>query len=215
MPLILSTKVLPLIQKRHLFYANLSLVEYNAVSIQELDFSLNADHVDHAIFTSQNAVNLAFEKHKLKCEQVFCVGEKTACLLEDYGMKPHRIAKNAYALAQLILKDYPHLCFDFFCSAQRRNELPYLLSTHHIQFKEHHLYKSIPDVRIFKNDFDAVLCFSPLGVKAYYAHHDKQPLAICIGDTTAEAAKEYTAKVLVANKTSLESVVYKSIMALK
>lgn len=215
MPLILSTKALPPKLKRHLFAADIGLVEYDAVKIVPAEVSFTKSSFENVIFTSQNAVSLAFEKHKLKFQQVFCVGEKTANLLQDYGVKPNSVSKNAHDLAQLILNDYPHLCFDFFCSAQRRSELPDLLNTHGIQLKEHHLYKSIPDVRIFKNDFDAVLCYSPMGVKAYYAHHDKQPLAICIGETTAAVAKEYTPEVLVANTTSLESVVYKSVMALK
>jgi len=72
-------------------------------------------------------------------------------------------------------------------------------------------HQSVPDVKIFPNDFDAVLCFSPLGVKAYYENHNKQPMAICIGETTAAEVRTFTSEVLVANKTSIESVIIRTI----
>jgi uroporphyrinogen-III synthase len=75
-------------------------------------------------------------------------------------------------------------------------------------------HQSASDPKIFSNDFDAVLYFSPLGVKAYYENHNKQPMAVCIGETTAAAARAFTRNVLVANKTSIESVIIKTIKSL-
>lgn len=215
MSLILSTKILPAALRRHIFAADIGLVEYDAVKIESTAISFSNKFVENAIFTSQNAVKLAFEKHQLKFQHVFCVGQKTADLLKSYGLRPNLVAENAKDLALLLLKENPNKAFDFFCSAQRRDELPKLLKTNNIDLYEHYLYQSVANSQYFKNNFDAILCFSPLGVKAYYEHHDKQPLAICIGETTAEAAKKFTSEVLVAKKSSLESVVYKSIITLK
>jgi uroporphyrinogen-III synthase len=211
MPLILSTKVLPANLKKHLFLSDIGLVEYDAVKIKPAETAFSKSHFENAIFTSQNALKLAFEKHELKFENVFCVGEKTASLIQSYGLQPKLIAQNAGQLAEELSQHFPEMRFDFFCSSQRRDELPDLLKQNNINLKEHHLYQSVSDGKIFSNDFDAVLCFSPLGVKAYYENHNKQPMAICIGETTAAAARTFTDMVLVANKTSLESVIVKTI----
>ena len=211
MPLVLSTKILPPNLKKHFFLSDISLVEYEAVKIKSTNLNFIKTHFENAIFTSQNAVKLAFEKHQLEFEHVFCVGEKTSGLIQSYGSRPKLVAQSAAELAEELINHFPELSFDFFCSAQRRDELPNLLKNNHINLREHHLYQSVPDVKIFPNDFDAVLCFSPLGVKAYYENHNKQPMAICIGETTAAEVRTFTSEVLVANKTSIESVIIRTI----
>lgn len=214
MPLILSTKVLPPKLKRHLFAANISFVEYNAVKIVPTDISFTKTEFPNTIVTSQNAVKLAIGQHKLNFHNVFCVGEKTANLLLTFGISPKYIANNAIDLARFIVEKHPNQSFDFFCSAQRRHELPELLDKHNVKLKEHNVYQSVSNNKYFKNNFDAVLCFSPLGVKTYYENHSYKPTAICIGCTTSKFAKEFTSQVLTSSKTSVESVVIKTIKTL-
>ncbi|RRO24308.1 uroporphyrinogen-III synthase [Flavobacteriaceae bacterium 14752] len=210
MPTVLSTKILNSRQKRHLFAANIGLVEYNAVEIKPLYPDLPTHTFKNVIFTSQNAVRLAMAKD-IKIDKVFCVGDKTAKYIESFGLNIQLKAYYARDLALQIIKKYPYEHFDFFCSAQRRDDLPFALSKHQVSLKEYHLYDSVCSFKTFTNRFDAVLCFSPLGVKSYYTIHDKKPMAICIGKTTAKAAELYTKAVYVASKTSIDSVVIKAI----
>jgi uroporphyrinogen-III synthase len=211
MPLVLSTKVLPPKLKRHFFSANIGLVEYNAVILAPIENSFGRKNFNNAIFTSQNAVKIAIETHKLTFHNVVCVGKKTASLLLNFGFKPKIIAKDAKDLAHRIIEKYPDQSFSFFCSALRRDELPCLLKRNNIKLVEYHLYHSVINNKHFTNNFDAVLCFSPLGVKSYFDNHDKQPKAICIGETTASSAMKYTNQVLTSSRTTLESVVVKAI----
>lgn len=211
MPIVLSTKLLNPIQKRHLFNANIGLVEYNAVQIKALNPDLPTQSFKNAIFTSQNAVRLAMSKN-LNIENVFCVGRKTSKSLENYNLNIKSRTDYAEDLAKEIVNTYPSDHFDFFCSKQRRDDLPKALSKHQVSLKEYHLYDSVCNFKKFTNPFDAVLCFSPLGVKSYYeAHNHQNPIAICIGKTTAKAAEFYTKEVYEASKTSIDSVVIKAI----
>ena len=210
MPLVLSTKILDASLKRHLFAANIDLVEYNAIQIKALKSDIKDKYFQNTIFTSQNAIKIALNQN-IKIDQVFCVGGKTEALLKQNRLNVISKADNARDLADIILEKYADKSFDFFCSKQRRNDLPDLLKENHIQLKEHHLYDSVCNFKIFPNDFDAVLCFSPLGVKSFYSVHKSPPLAICIGTTTAEAAKQYTKNVILSSQTSVESVVIKAI----
>ncbi len=212
MPLVLSTKILNPTQKRHLFAADIGLVEYNAVQIKALNPDLPV-HFKNGIFTSQNAVKLAMTKN-LTFENVFCVGHKTAKYLESFGCNVQLKADYAKDLAEQITEHYPNEHFDFFCSAKRRDDLPFALSKHQVFLKEYHLYDSVCNYKTFTNSFDAVLCFSPLGVKSYYTIHDNKPMAICIGETTAKAAELYTNAVYLASITSIDSVVMKTIKTL-
>ncbi|MGX1022885.1 uroporphyrinogen-III synthase [Psychroflexus sp. MBR-150] len=212
MPLVLSTKILNPIQKRHLFAADISLVEYNAVQIKALYPDLPT-HFKNGVFTSQNAVRLAMAQN-IKINNVFCVGDKTAEYLKSFNLNVQLKADYAKDLAEQIIRYYPDEHFDFFCSKQRRNDLPDILSKHNVSLKEYHLYDSVCHLKTFLNTFDAVLCFSPLGVKSYYEIHNQKPIAICIGKTTAKVAEYYTKEVYQASKTSVDSVILKAIKTL-
>ncbi|NBC58643.1 MAG: uroporphyrinogen-III synthase [Bacteroidetes bacterium] len=213
MPTVLSTKILSPTQKQHLFAANIGLVDYNAVKIKTLNPELPTHTFKNVIFTSQNAVKLAMAKD-IKVDKVFCVGDKTAKYIESFGLNVNLKADYAQDLALQISEKYTKAHFDFFCSAQRRDDLPNVLSKHQVSLKEYHLYDSVCSFKTFPNVFDAVLCFSPLGVKSYYKVHDHKPLAICIGKTTAKTAEFFTKKVIIASKPSLDSVVVKTIKTL-
>ena len=210
MSLVLSTKILNASQKRHLFAAGIDLVEYNAVQIKPLEPNLKKSYFENAIFTSQNAVKLAINQN-IKVKNAFCIGDKTSALLRKNNIQLMAKATHAKELANEIVENHPEKSFDFFCSRQRRDELPEILNKNNIKLNEHHLYESVSNFKKFSNAFDAVLCFSPLGIKAYYEIHTHRPPAICIGLTTVNAAKQYTEKVYQASKTSIESVVIKAI----
>jgi uroporphyrinogen-III synthase len=213
MSLILSTKVLTATQKRHLFLANLSLVEYDAIRINPLTIELKKTCIENAVFTSQNAVKIFFS-NQIAIQNAFCVGEKTSALVEQHGVKVTATAKNAKELATTIAAHYSSLEFDFFCSKQRRNELPDILKANHIKLNEHHSYESVCNYKTFANKFDAVLCFSPLGVESYYRVNNRKPMAICIGETTAKAAKHYTERIIISKTTTIDSVIVKAIKML-
>jgi uroporphyrinogen-III synthase len=213
MPIVLSTKRLTPTQKKHLFLAQIGLVEYNAIQIKPIELKLNSTFFENGIFTSQNAVRLA-KSHHIKVENAFCVGNKTAQSVKDIANKIVAIEENGSALSKLITKHYHDINFYFFASKQRRNELPDTLKTHDVHLQEIYLYESVINPKHFTNHFDAILCFSPLGVKAYYENHEHKPPAICIGTTTAKAAQKHTTT-YVSNQTSVESVVVKAIKVLK
>ncbi len=212
MPTVLSTKRLTAVQKKHLFLSNIGLVEYDAVQIKPIDLKLITLNFENAIFTSQNSVRFAKAKG-LKIKHAFCVGQNTAKALEGFAENIEAIAENGQHLSNLIVQNYSNRFFHFFCSRQRRMELPEQLTLNHITFQEHYLYESVINLKSFENRFDAVLCFSPLGVKAYYNNHNATPPAICIGTTTEQAAKKYTST-FTASKTSIESVIIKAIKVL-
>lgn len=77
-----------------------------------------------------------------KIKICFCVGTKTAALLEKNGLKPAKIGENSADLAKFIAKNYSEKSFYFFCGDNRREELPNILKAENIQFKEIITYKT-------------------------------------------------------------------------
>ncbi len=227
MKTILSTKRLSPSQKGLLLNAGVSLVEYNAITIEFVPFEV-PKIIENAIFTSQNAVN-AVMSYELGVKSCFCVGEKTKSLLEEKGQKVVKNGEYASKLADFIVKNHKNEHFYFFCGNMRSDEIPSKLKENKVSFEEIEVYKTTLNPKKFERQFDAILFFSPSGVRSYYqGNPDLQgvvdegdllvglpPFAICIGNTTASEAKKYTQNVVIANATTMESVIAKAVTTLK
>lgn len=211
MPRVLSTKSLSEAQKNLILQSGWSLVTYNAIQTRQLPHleELKNKKFDNAIATSQTTVSIVKELN-LSFKNLFCVGDKTASKLREAGFNVLEVANYGEDLAKIIFTNYSHLSFDFFCGKSRNDELPNLLKKQKIDFTEHHLYETIGNLKAFESSFDAVLLFSPSGVESYYASNPYQgERLICIGNTTAAAARKITQQVEIASKTSVESLIVK------
>jgi uroporphyrinogen-III synthase len=64
------------------------------ITIHDLDVQFPSDLSWPVIFTSQNAVSIASRKTKLRGD-VYCVGQKVACLAKSVGFKPVAVFRTA------------------------------------------------------------------------------------------------------------------------
>ncbi len=223
MKTILSTKKLSPSQKGLITNAGISLVEYNAIKIEFIPFEIPST-IENVIFTSQNAIN-AVMSYELGVMNCFCVGEKTKSLLEENGLKVIKMTQYASELANYLAKNQKNDSFHFFCGNIRSDEIPSKLKENNIFFEEIEVYKTTLNPKKFERQFDAILFFSPSGVKSFCEANrnekDEIPVfvgmtkAICIGTTTASEAKKYTENVVIANATTVESVIAKAVKILK
>ena len=226
MPTVLSTKKLAENQRSLLLNAGLALVEYNAIKISFVPFEAPIN-IENAIFTSQNAV-LSIQNSELRIQNCFCVGEKTKSLLKENGLNVIKMTEYASELADYLVKNQKDRYFHFFCGNLRSDEIPSKLKDNNIAFEEIQVYKTTLTPKKFERHFDAVLFFSPSGVRSYcevnlqggLRQHlagsgDFQSIFVCIGTTTASEAKKYTENVIIANATTVESVIAKTVKILK
>jgi uroporphyrinogen-III synthase len=211
---VLSTKLLSPSQKNLLLNANLSLTEYNAIQTKALKLpeSISEEKYEHVIITSQTTVDFIKE---FKIGSCYCVGEKTALRLKSFGFEVKFIAENGIELAQHLIANYSKYTFTYFGSLKRRPELSELLNKAKVNLKEVFTYDTIETPKSFRRAFDAVLCFSPSGVKSFFeGNPDSKAKVICIGTTTAKQAKLHTDLVFISKKTSVESVIVKAVKLL-
>ncbi|MEH6658837.1 uroporphyrinogen-III synthase [Leeuwenhoekiella marinoflava] len=222
MKTVLSTKKLTPSQKNLILGAGFSVVEYDAIKIEPLDFEL-PEALENLIFTSKNGVEaflkkshkkslLLEERAEVRC---FCVGTKTEALLIKNSFSMIKTAQNASELGDFILKNHKKEHFTFFCSAIRRDELPEKLTENQVSFEEIIAYETRLNTKAFNRQFDAILFFSPSGVQSFTSANTlENTLAVCIGQTTANEVQKYTEHFTIANATTVESVIARTVKAL-
>lgn len=207
---LLATKTVSALQEKKLQEAGFAVVSYDAIHIEFLDFEM-PDTIENVIFTSQNAVKSFLTKtsfqdiHVINC---FCVGEKTKAFLEENGQKVLKMTNYASELADFIVKKHKKETFYFFCGNIRSDVLPSELKKAKIPLFEVKTYKTTLNVTRFDQKWNAILFFSPSGVRSFTSENDiGDSLCVCIGNTTASEAKKFTNNVIVSETTTIESVI--------
>ncbi|NAY91535.1 uroporphyrinogen-III synthase [Muricauda sp. JGD-17] len=218
MKTVLSTKILTPSQKELFLNSGLGLVEYDALRIELSDVEIPLDNKNF-IFTSKNAVK-AFLSSTKSLEKspfrAFCVGSKTAHLLIENGLNVVKMEENASNLASFISKNHKNEAFLFLCGNLRRNELPEALLENNIRYKEIEVYRTHLVPKAFNQEFDAILFFSPSGIKSYLSKNViNNSMLFCIGDTTASEAKKHSNNISVANKPTVENLLVQAIKHFK
>lgn len=214
---IVSTKKLRPSQKQLLLNAGFSVVDANFIRITLIPFSLTGIN-QNLILTSQNAVKALAnhpEVQQIRRNPVFCVGEKTADLLDEVGFTVLEIASSANHLAQVILEGYASESFTFFSGNLRRNELPQLLMEGNVELSEVEVYETeLTPVKVLSG-VDGVLFFSPSGVEGFCRENTiGESLCFCIGETTKSALTGRgvpSENIIQANQQTVESTIAKAV----
>ena len=194
---LLTTKKISPHFKDRLIQHGMSLISHPFIQIESLPISISKVQ-PILIFTSQNAVNIAFESVEIKKQihgkNCFCVGEKTKSLLEEKGQKVIKMCQNSSDLAQFIAKNHENDSFSFFCGKQRRPEIETILHQKKIVLAIHELYQTNLTPHHFQMHFDGVLFFSPSAVTSFFMENSwsDHMHGFCIGTTTASELAKYT-----------------------
>lgn len=211
---ILSTKKLKTNQKQLLLNAEMSIVEADFIAIENKDFTFLNSH-DNLIFTSGNAVRSVsnhVQVQEVRRKPCFCVGEKTADLLDENGFTVQEIANSAAELAYVITTEYASESFTFFSGNQRLDELPNQLKMNDIIFNEIEVYETSATPQEIKGPIDGILFFSPSAVESYLSSNEiSTETCFCIGNTTAKALENITNNIIIANQPSVENTIIQTI----
>lgn len=207
---ILSTKILSPLHKQELMKYGIEVVEADFIKTENKPFELK-DLNESLIFTSQNAVQSVLSHPKaeeLKKKNVYCVGLKTKALLTDNGFNVVAYTGYASDLAEIITLIYSSESYTFFSGNLRRDTLPEALKENGIKFNEIQVYDTTLQPQKIKGNHEAVLFFSPSGVKSYLKDNSiNKQICFCIGDTTADALLKITKNIIVADQPTIEDVI--------
>ena len=207
---IVSTKILHPLLKQELVKLGLEVIEADFIKTENKYFKLENLN-ESLIFTSQNAVHSVLshpESEKLKTKNVYCVGLKTKSLLSDNGFNVMAYTGYAADLAEIIALIYNKESYTFFSGNLRRDTLPEALQEAGIQFNEIQVYDTSLTPQKIKVQPEALLFFSPSGVKSYLNENTiNKEICFCIGETTAEALQKITKNIIIANQPTVEDVI--------
>ncbi|HBP44820.1 MAG TPA: hypothetical protein DD635_02890 [Flavobacteriales bacterium] len=195
-----STKVLSAASLRKLEDAGLDCLSHDFV-LPTYRKDCNSVMHDTVLVSSQNAL------HGCNWEgrRVLCVGEATAEELRQRGAKVHSVHTNAASLTREALSlDVP--C-TFLCGSTRMPTIENGFTEAGGVLQVVEVYDIIPNGIRVNPEVEAVLFFSPTGVKSFHALNSCHPRAFCIGPTTAEAARTFGHEALFVTNPSREGVV--------
>jgi uroporphyrinogen-III synthase len=207
---ILSTKILSPLHKQELVKIGIEVIEADFIKTENKPFELK-DLNESLIFTSQNAVHSVLSNPKseeLKSKNVYCVGLKTKTLLSDNGFNVVAYTGYASDLAEIITLIYGNESYTFFSGNLRRDTLPEALKEAGIKLNEIQVYETTLQPQKIKANPEALLFFSPSGVKSYLKDNPiNKQLCFCIGETTAEALHKITKNIIIADQPTIEDVI--------
>ena len=194
---LLSTKILDFKFKTQIAQIGISIIEYPFIKINSIPLK-NFKFQSSFIFSSQNAVKIAFENTQIKKQtegkKYFCVGEKTKALLEKKGQKVTKMTHNASDLGYHIIKTCKDETFSFFCGKLRRPEIELFLAREKINLQIHEIYDTVYNSKNINNQFDGVLFFSPSAVNSYFKKNNwtSKVHGFSIGKSTSKTLEKFT-----------------------
>lgn len=209
---ILSTKTLSLPQILKLDSGQFNLTSTDFITINPINFDVDKlkASATNWIITSKNALLLLFESVSdeiLKNIDFYCVGENTAQLIKDKNLTLIVSKSSSKDLGECILKEHQNITFSFIVGSLRRNELPSLFTKNNVKFEEFNIYETVLVPQKIEDKLDAILFFSPSGIKSYLIKNiieDEQ--IFCIGNTTATEAKKHSQNINIADSQTIEAV---------
>lgn len=207
MPRVLFTKKISEASFQSLYSAGITVDHYDAIKIKFLEVPPVPTGIDHAIFTSQNAVHAFFQNHHRLPSRVSCVGSKTEALLRENGTDILFQAENAAQLCKQLISRRADQ-YLYFCGNRRMDTLPAFFSREGIAWTEQVVYETLLNPESHPGTYDAIVFMSPSAIESYLQRNQAgDALAICIGSTTANAAKTNFENVKIADTPTIESLV--------
>lgn len=168
------------------------------------------------IFTSVNGVDACFKNGfrpsdnftEKNFNKIYCVGKKTKIELRKHGLGVFKLKKNARELSEFIIANCAKEKFIHFCGDLSLDILQRKLPLQNIDYKKIVVYKTKLLYPTFKNNYDAIVFFSPSGVRSFVKNNSlSNKYIFSIGETTAaEIANHTTQKVHFAHDNDLSGL---------
>jgi len=208
---IYSTKKLSIAQKG-LLPETMSVEDSDFIKIRfnRIAPKVLKNEIEHVIITSKNGVEALlhnFTSDELHFKNIYCVGRRTKRLIEKRIGPVAHTEKNAAKLAEFLSEEIKGQEVTYFCSDLRLDTLPQVLTEKGIVVHEVEAYKTMYSPVKVGEKVSGVLFYSPSTVESYLQKNTTEPVAFCIGESTAKEARKHFDKVEVANLPTVESVI--------
>ncbi|SFI28139.1 uroporphyrinogen-III synthase [Halpernia frigidisoli] len=161
------------------------------------------------IFTSANGVEAFFKNNFLPKDnftvlpfnKIYCVGAKTKLKLREFGFGVFKTVKNAQELCEFIIEKSSREDFLHFCGNLTLDILDEKLPLQNIKYEKIECYETELLYPKTSENFDALVFFSPSGVRSFAKHNSLENSTLfSIGETTSAEIKKLTKKDIITSK---------------
>ncbi|MGB1312318.1 hydroxymethylbilane synthase [Bizionia paragorgiae] len=186
--------------------------DFIKISLNRIAPRVIKNEIQNVIITSQNAVDALltnFSAIELQFKNIYCVGRRTKREIEKRIGKVKHSENSAEKLANHLVEYLEGTEVTYFCSDQRLDEIPRILSENHIVVNEVEAYQTKLDSLKLKDSVEGVMFYSPSTVKSFKQENNPGDtmVAYCIGETTAKEASKHFKDVRIAKLPTVESVI--------
>ena len=208
---IFSTKN-PTSEQMHLFQDGLKVASEDFIKTNptRISKSVLKSEIQNVVITSKNAVEALLTNvgaDELRFKNIYCVGRRTKRLIENRIGKVKHSENNAKKLADHLVEFLEGTEVTYFCSNLRMDDLPKILEANKITVNKIEAYRTKHSPVKVDESVEGVLFFSPSTVDSYLQSNGANKIAYCIGESTANVAKEHFEDVRVAKIPLVESVI--------
>lgn len=147
------------------------------------------------IFTSVRGVKYFFENGFLSAgrNKIYAVGKTTEVELLHHGYECVKVARYADELADFIVKNAAQESFLHFCGDLALDTLEKKLVFNHVSYRREVVYHTELIFPVVAHEYDAVVFFSPSGVRSFAEHNTLEgKMLFSIGETTTGELRKYT-----------------------
>ena len=170
------------------------------------------------IFSSVNAVESFFENgfkinenflNPNRFNKVYAVGLKTKLALRKQGFGTFKVTKHSSDLADFIIENSHKERFIHFCGNLALDILDQKLPLQNISYKKVIVYKTNLLYPEISENYDAVVFFSPSGVRSFAKFNSLEKIKIfSIGQTTEKELKKFTQnRIFTSKESNLEDLI--------
>ena len=160
-------------------------IKITKINPTQIISEINTESFNNYIVSSQNTVE-AITGLNLK-GKFYCVGKQTFDNVNELGFSAVNYEHSGIELAEYIIENNKEESFILLASDKRREELPNLLRANDVTLQEVICYRTELVLNKVKNEYDAVVFFSPSAVTSFAKNNTILPKTItfAIGNTTA------------------------------
>lgn len=184
--------------------------DFIKISLNRIRPSILKNEIKNVIITSKNAVESLITNYsaiELQFKNIYCVGRRTKRLIENKIGKVTHSEKNAKKLAEYLVDFIEGTEVTYFCSDLRLDDLPTILTDNNIEVNEVEAYQTKFDGEKVLDSVEGIMFYSPSTVKSFIKNNKANGIAFCIGETTANEARQYFKDVRIAKVPTVESVI--------
>ena len=184
--------------------------DFIKISLNRIPPRLLKNKIKNVIITSKNTVESLitnFSANELQFKNIYCVGRRTKRLVEQKIGKVKHTEKNAENLAKYLVENMEGNEVTYFRSNLSLDTLPSILKERNIKINSIEAYQTKYNGIKVNEHVEGVMFYSPSTVESFVQKNNKDVIAFCIGETTAQEARKHFNDVRVAKIPTVESVI--------